>query len=371
MKCILPLLVAGLLGCAVCSAAPVRIGAVYADSGPLKPLDEPSWRGAQAAAAVASRQGQPVELVRIAYDSTPSGAAAAVRAALARDPSIVAFVGVSDSNVALAAGREAMRAGRVFVTSGATSPLLPSQLGRRFFLACFGDNVQAAAAAEWLHRTRGARRVCVMHDTATIYTRLLRRFFEAAFTAAGGVVTESVAYRSGEPVPLPAKLREADAIFLSAGTAASAAVVIRQLRTAGFRGPIVGGDGYDNPSYWSGHADAARDVYFTTHAFPAREPGAASGATVERFRAAYRGTPDAFGGLGFDAVRLVLSGLSAGTDRLAASLQNGAPFPGVTGRIAFPRGQRVPTKPVAIVAAANPSRPLTQVTPSHVPSPSR
>ncbi len=369
MKRILLPIVAGVLSAGVCFAAPVRIGAVYANSGSLVPLDEPSWRGAKAAAALANRSGQAVDLVRIPYDSTPTGAAAAVKAALARDPSIAAFVGISDSNAALAAGREAARAKRVFVTSGATSPLLPSQVGRGFFLACFGDNVQAAAAAEWLRRERGAKKVCVVYNSSRIYTRLLHRYFEEAFTAAGGKVLGASSYPEGEPAALPDGLSEADAVFLSSETAAGAGAVVRKLRAAGFRGPVVGGDGYDSPSYWSANSDLARDVFYTTHSFPAREAGSASPATLASFRGAYGGTPDSFSGLGFDAVRLVLAGLAGGTEGLAPRIQSGPPLAGVTGRIAFTRSSRVPVKPVAIVAASSPRRQLAQITPASVPKP--
>ncbi len=349
-------------------AAPVKIGAVYANSGPQAALDEPSWRGAQAAAAVANRAGAGVELVRIPYDSTPASAVAGVRAALAKDPSIAGIVGVSDSNVALAAGREAARAGKVFITSGATSPLLPSQIGSRFFLACFGDNVQAAAAAQWLLGAKKARKACVIHDSTKIYTRLLKRYFEDAFASGGGKVAEHLAFRPGEPAGLPALLGQCDAVYLAAVTADDAQNVIRKLRASGFAGPIVGGDGYDNPRAWEG-SELADGVYFTTHAFPARGPGAASAAVQAAFRGAYAGTPDAFGGLGFDAVRLLLASLPGASDGLAKRIQNAPPFAGVTGSIAYRKGSRVPAKPVAIIDATRPRQQFAQVTPTMVPAP--
>ncbi|MEZ4678407.1 MAG: hypothetical protein R2932_29740 [Caldilineaceae bacterium] len=46
----------------------------------------------------------------------------------------------------------AAAAQRLFLTSGATSPQLPAQVPDYLYLACFGDNVQAAAAAEWALR---------------------------------------------------------------------------------------------------------------------------------------------------------------------------------------------------------------------------
>lgn len=362
-----------LLGCALvstASAAPVKIGAVYCNAGPLKALDEPSWRGAQAAVALRNQSGgingQPVELIRIAADSTPASVAAAVRSALQTHPDLAAFIGLSDSDLALAAGREARKAGKVFVTSGATSPLLPKQLGKGFFLACFGDNVQAAAAAEWL-RAEGAKKVAVIYDEDKIYTRLLRRYFNQAFTSAGGTVTEQVAMSDGQPVTLPKDLQSCDAVFLSAETAVDAAKVIAKLRASGFTGPVVGGDGYDNPSTWSGNA-LAKNVFYTTHAYPARGPGAADAATHAAFRANYRGgTPDAFSGLGFDAARVVMDGLARNAKDLPREIQSRTDVAGVTGSIKYPAGQRVPPKPVAIIDAQRPQQVLQQITPSRVP----
>ena len=350
---------------AFASAAPVKIGAVYANSGFLKPLDDPSWRGTQAAAAVANRSGRVVELIHAPYDSTAPSAVQAVREVLQKHPDVAGFVGISDTGVALAAGREAVKAGKVFVTSGATSPLLPRQLGSRFFLACFGDNVQAAAAAEWLRGAKKISKVIVIYNSAQNYTRLLQRYFVDAFEKAGGTVAETMAYRGSEPVGLPRDLGSCQAIYLAAESAKEAARVIAKMRAAGFKGPIVGGDGYDNPSFWSGESLAA-DVYFTTHAYPAQ---GAPGALLSAFRGSYRGTPDAFGGLGFDALRVLLAGNPAQGGDLAKRLQNGAPVPGVTGQIAYKGSGRVPSKPVAILAAERPRQVLIQITPVHVPAP--
>jgi branched-chain amino acid transport system substrate-binding protein len=352
------------------SAAPVKIGAVYCNAGEQKALDEPSWRGAQAAVALRNKSGgingRPVELIRIASDSSTTSVASAVLAALQANPDMSALIGLSDSDLALAAGREANRAGKVFVTSGATSPLLPAQLGGRFFLACFGDNVQAAAAAEWL-RMKGAKKVAVIYDKEKIYTRLLQRYFTEAFEVAGGKVTDKLAYRAGEAVGLPADLSSCDAVFVSAESADAASKIIAKLRGVGFKGPVVGGDGYDNPSFWTGNP-LAKNVFYTTHAYPARGLGAAGPATLSAFRANYRGgTPDAFSGLGFDAARVVMAGLARGGKDLAGQIRQGTDVDGVTGPITYHGRSRVPSKPVAVIDAQRPRVTLRQITPSRVP----
>lgn len=366
MKALLLLLVLGWVVTA--AAAPLKIGAVYCDRGVQKALDEPSWRGAQAAVALRNKaggiNGSPVELIRIPADSTPESVAAAVRSALQVHPDMAALVGLSDSDLALAAGREARKAGKVFVTSGATSPLLPKQLGRGFFLACFGDNVQATAAAEWL-RAEGARRVAVLYNSDLIYTRLLRRYFVQSFEEVGGLVTAQVAYRPGEALSLPEGLASEDAVFVSAESAVEAARVIARLRAAGFKGAIVGGDGYDNPGFWEGNP-LAQDVYFTTHAFPARGAGAADAATLSAFRGSYRGKPDAFSGLGFDAMRVVMDGLVRDGKDLAGVISGQPAVAGVTGEIKYTKRNRVPFKPVALIDARRPREIMQQVMPTRV-----
>jgi branched-chain amino acid transport system substrate-binding protein len=346
------------------SAAPLKIGAVFCDAGSQRALDEPSWQGAQAAVALQNQaggiRGRKVELIRIPADSSTAAVSAGVRSALTAHPDMAAFIGLSDTDLALAAGREARQAGKVFVTSGATSPLLPDEVGEGFFLVCFGDDVQAAAAADWL-RAQGAKKVGILFDDSKTYTRLLSRYFAKAFTASGGVVNEQIAFLGGEEVGLPADLKSCDAIFLSAESATDAQTVIAKLRAAGFAGPVVGGDGYDNPAAWSGN-QLAKNVFYTTHAFPAQGQGAAGEALLAAFHANYRGGEvDAFSGLGFDAARVVMDGLARGGD-LAEEIQRRTKVEGLTGAIHYDEGRRVPTKPVAIIDAESPFEVLSQET---------
>jgi ABC-type branched-subunit amino acid transport system substrate-binding protein len=316
-----------------CVAAPVKIGAVYANSGFLKALGESSWRGTQAAAALAKRSGQDVEVIYLPYDSTPASAAQAVRGALEKNPDIAAFVGIVDTDAALTAGRV------------------------------------AAAAAEWLRNAKKASRVVVIYNRSKAYPRLLQGYFADAFRHAGGKVDETISYGDGEPAGLPRDLQVCDAVFVAAESAAGASKVISKLRSVGFKGPIVGGDSYDDPEFWSGEP-LAENVYFTTHAYPAKGSGAASAAMLSDFRVAcHGGTPDAFSGLGFDALRLVLAAEPGKGGDLAKRLQKGAPLAGVTGSIAYPGNSRIPSKPVALIAAEHPRQMLLQLTPAYVPAP--
>jgi len=374
----LPLLLAALSGLS-CLHAEIRLGAVYSTTGDLSPLGVPSLEGAKTAVSqINASGGIGGEKVVLSILPTPSSAYVAgknIRKAVAKDPNIDAFFGLSDTDLARSAGHAACAAGKVFVTSGATSPRLPSQSGPRVFLACFGDNAQAAVAAEWLAKTKGAKKVALLYDNSKTYTRLLHLYFSEAYRHLGGQITGTMPFKGGTEPKIPAYLLNSDAVYLASETALEAKPIIKALRAAGFKGPIVGGDGYDAPNAWA-HSSLAHDVWYTTHAFPAHTQGAASPATTAAFSTAYaaaHGMPaNAFAGLGRDTVLLLATAIhKAHTEKkpLVSVLNATSGFPGVTGSISYKDGSRVPVKPVALVSADHPQAQPIQITPSWVPKP--
>jgi len=359
--------------------AEIRLGAVYSTTGDLAPLGIPSLEGAKIAVnQINASGGIGGEKVVLTILPTPSSAYVAgknIRSAVTKDPAIDAFFGLSDTDLARAAGHAACSAGKVFVTSGATSPRLPTESGPRVFLACFGDNDQAAVAAEWLFKTKGAKKVALLYDNSKTYTKLLHGYFSEAFRHQGGQITGTMPFKGGTEPKIPAYLLNSDAVYLASETALEAKPIIKSLRAAGFKGPIVGGDGYDAPHAWT-KSPLAQDVWYTTHAFPAHTPGAASLATTSAFSSAYekasRMPANSFAGLGRDTVLLLAKAThQAHTEKkpLVSLLNSTSAFPGVTGSINYKDGSRVPVKPVALVSALHPDAQPLQITPSWVPKP--
>ncbi len=95
------------------------------------------------------------------------------------------LIGFSDTDMVLAAASIAAKNKRVFLTSGATSPELPRQVPQYLFLACFGDNVQAAAGAEWAVKTLKARTAVVLYKQTSTYAKLLHGYFQTRFKQTG------------------------------------------------------------------------------------------------------------------------------------------------------------------------------------------
>lgn len=364
--------------------APVRIGAVHNVSGPLASIGQPSLAGARLAVRQLNERGgllgRPVELISGDGRSDPA-VVAAITSELVRTPHIAAITGLNDTTMALAAAPIAEQARVVFLTSGATSPRVPSQFPRFYFMACFGDNTQAAAGAEYAYDVLGARTAWLLFDHTADYTILLAGYFKARFTELGGAIVGEDTYPGGAPdfsgqigriLALPTL---PDVLYLSAGPD-DVGRLVNRMREAGIDRPIVGGDGYDTPLLLEAAGAAADNTYFTTHAFlDPRQATPLGRQFIADYGAEYGAPPEtAFAALGYDAVLLVASAIErAGSAEPAAirdALEATAGFPGVTGVISFEPGVHLPRKEVWVVKVDGEMLTLASVLePRNVPAP--
>jgi ABC-type branched-subunit amino acid transport system substrate-binding protein len=201
--------------------SPVRIGAIYNLTGAQSALDDPSLDGARLAVdrinARGGLMGRRVELLERDGQTNEADVKRAAASLVASGCS--AIIGLSDTDQVLAAAPIAARAGVPFVTSGATSPRLAKQVPNWLFLACFGDNAQAAASAQFATDQLGARTAAILYDEDMDYTRLLAKYFERSFRAQGGNVVASADYKqAAEAVP---RLEAAGDTGTSTGSGAS------------------------------------------------------------------------------------------------------------------------------------------------------
>jgi branched-chain amino acid transport system substrate-binding protein len=324
--------------------------------------------------------GRPVELAL--YDGETDAATIGLAATqLAESDKVVAMLGFSDSDQTLAAAPIAAKAGVVFVTSGATSPKLPEQAPDYLYMACFGDNVQAAAGAEYAHNTLKAKSAYLLIDEDMEYTLLLGKYFKERFTELGGNVVLEDTYQTGAEdfSAQIAKLKAAgampDVLFIASGPDDIGAIV-KQFRAAGVDQPIFGGDSYDTPRMVRIAGKGAENTYFTTHALMDATLGTDA---VKKFIAAYQAEfkappENAFAGLGYDTVKLIADAIqragSADPKDIREALAQTENLPGVTGAITFQPGSRIPQKGVTVILVKNGEFTLAaEVIPQKVPVP--
>lgn len=359
--------------------SPIKLAAIYNLTGGQSGLDVPSWQGAKLAVTAANEHGgvlgRSVELLTWDGGTNPDTLGLMTSELLRRHPDVSALFGLSDTDMVLAAANSCAAVERLFVTSGATSPHLPEQVPTYLYLACFGDNVQAAAAAEYAYRKLEARSALVLFRRDDTFTELLQGYFTAGFTKLGGRVVAAAGYTTLHELDgLMAGAPPADLVFFSA---APDDVVdgLGRIRAAGLTTPIMGGDSFDLEDTWAGHTGLS-DVFFTTHTFV--DPANADPAMVA-FMAAYQQAypgqkPGAFAALGYDTARLILIAVrtadSSDPAAVLAALPQVRDFQGLTGAIRYENGSRIPSKSVTVlqVQAGRVSF-ADQFVPSHIPQP--
>ena len=366
------------------AAEPIKIGAIYNLTGAQASLDAPSANGAKLAIkeinAAGGLLGRPVELAL--YDGKTDAATIGNAATqLTESEKVVAMLGFSDSDQTLAAAPIAAKAGVVFITSGATSPKLPEQVPDYLYMACFGDNVQAAAGAEYAYDTLKAKSAYMLVDKGMEYTLLLGKYFKERFTELGGSVALEDTYQTGDKdfsaqiTKLKAAGALPDVLFISSGPD-DIGTIVKQFRDAGIDKPIFGGDGYDTPLLVQIAGKGAENTYFTTHSLMDATLGSDA---VKKFIAAYQAefkTPpeNAFAGLGYDTVKLIADAItrggSADPKAIREALAQTKDLPGVTGAITFQPGSRIPQKGVTVILVKDGKFTLAaEVVPQKVPAP--
>jgi branched-chain amino acid transport system substrate-binding protein len=290
------------------------------------------------------------------------------------------FIGYTDTDSVLAAG-PTMQSNKIpFITVGATSPKIPTQVGDMMFLACFGDNVQAAVGAEYSYKTFG-HNAYFLWDKGVEYTTLLGRYFKARFTELGGTIALEESYAddatdfSSQITKIKALSPKPDFLYVAA-MPNNVGTVVKQFRDAGIDTPIVGGDGYDTPDLVKIAGPGTSKVFFTTHALMDATIGTAG---IKKFMAAYKSEygndpENAFAALGYDTVYLMADAIkrAGGTDsaKVKAAIEATKDFAGITGKITFSPTAHVPQKGVTIIDIEGGKLTLAgEVVPDKVPDP--
>jgi branched-chain amino acid transport system substrate-binding protein len=328
--------------------------------------------GTQADFGSAARDGAVVAMKAPDKPSTVSvrfrdaGSDTTLAHAMAQAASTHSLVGIgfTDSDEALDAVPEFVKAGKPFMIVGATDPSLPQRCGPGVFMACFGDDAQADAAARFALRTFG-RRAVLVGDSGHDYTRKLAAYFRERFTQGGGKIVGE-ADRQDPHVARRimdfSNLKEPpDFIFLSSEPD-RLSDILGSIRAAMPDRPILGGDGLDCAAVHQSGDHPSDRVFFATHAW------FGDGATeaARRFADAYQSIhgkppPNAFAALGHDAMAIVQNAISRTTaptpDAIRDEIGRTRGFVGASGTISF-EGGPVPQKDVWIVEMHRGSRRL-------------
>ncbi len=289
------------------------------------------------------RPDLPFRLRIVASDDqgmAPQGPAAAQK--LIDNPNVVAVIGPVFSGPAMSSGRLYSRAGLLSVSPSATSPALSDQGFTTFYRVMAADGIQGAAAAEYL--AKGLKVTSVYSvDDGSEYGRGLSSALETALKARGVTpVHDEVAVAADLGSEADKIVKAApDAVYYS-GYYAELAQLAGALRSKGYTGKIIGGDGANDDQLirQAGTGNAEGILLTCSCGDPNHDRSAA--AFVAEFRTVNSGTrPGTYSAEAYDATNAVIAvlrrvGTGASRDAVAGAF-GGVDIPGITKRIVFAR----------------------------------
>lgn len=343
-------------------AAEIVIGCPYNLTGAYQSIDVPAKDGSLLAAKLINANGGVLgKQVRLVVENGESEVTTVsnICKKMADEDKVIALAGLTDTDYVRAGGQVAQERGIPFVDVGGTAPII-AQIGDFIFLLPFGDNVQAAVAAEFAVE-KGWTSCAMLVDDSTSYTKFLAQYFKERFTMEdlAGEVVKELTYKSGDTdfssqITEIKALNPAPAVVFISAAPAEIGTIVKQAREAGIETPILGGDGYDTPQLLELAGDSAREVYFTTHEGIYGDQSEAAKTFADAFNTEYSKAPDSiFAALGYDGINLLADAITrageTGGEKLKEALEATSGFKGATGEISYSKESHIPAKSVAIV----------------------
>lgn len=237
------------------------------------------------------------------------GTAAATK--LAADPTIVAVIGTNCSSEAVPGVPILSEAGFTVISPSNTAPYLtdPAQRSPGYFRTAHNDNVQGAAAAQYVYNELGFTTAAAIHDGGP-YTEALANVFANNFRDLGGTITNVEAVGPDDTDMKPALTRIAanspQLIYFPVFVKAGGFVCAQMRDVSGLETTVMmGADGIFTPDFVKACGTNAIGMHWSSPDFSAFGPGYAD--LVERYKAKYNveGTLAPFHAHSYDAANII------------------------------------------------------------------
>ena len=235
---------------------------------------------------------------------------ATVYTKLIQQDKVVAIVGTVMSKVSLAGAPICQAAGIPMISPTSTNPKV-TQVGDFIFRACFIDPFQGTVGAQFSFTDLNAKKAGVLFDNGNDYNKGLAEYFQTKYQQLGGKIVDFEGYSTGA-TDFKAQLTKIlsakpDVLYVS-DYYNDVALIAKQARELGFKGPMVGGDGWDSPDLTKIGGAAVENGYFTNH-YSKEDARAEVQDFVKKYQAKYGAAPDALAALGYDAMNIMLDSI--------------------------------------------------------------
>ena len=348
------LLCAGITGCEKKSDT-IKIGQAVALTG-----DNSTWGQSEKNALdmeitkINAKGGVLGKQIKLSFadDKGDPAEGATVFTKLIEQDKVSAIVGTVMSKVSLAGAPICQNAKVPMISPTSTNPKV-TEVGDYIFRACFIDPFQGTVGAKFSFDELKAKKAACLFDVGNDYTKGLSEFFKAKFTALGGELVGYEGHATGT-TDFKAQLTKLlstkpDVLYVS-DYYNDVALIAKQARELGFKGPMLGGDGWDSPKLTEVGGTAVEGCFFTNH-YSQEDTSPVVVEFVKNYKAKYNATPDALAALGYDATNMMLDAIqragSTDGDKIKDAMAK-ADYKGVTGQVKFD-GDRNPVKSAVII----------------------
>ncbi|MCX7025387.1 MAG: ABC transporter substrate-binding protein [Spirochaetes bacterium] len=277
---------------------------------------------------------------------------ATVYTKLIQQDKVVAIIGTVMSKVTLA-GAPIAQAAKIPMISPTSTNEKVTLVGDYIFRACFIDPFQGTVGAKFAFEDLKAKKAAAIFDLGNDYTKGLSESFKKAFEALGGTVVAFEGHPSGATdfkAQLTKILEGKPEVLYISDYYNDVALIAKQARELGYKGPLLGGDGWDSPDLVKLGGEAVENGFFTNHYAPdATTPEVLT--FVKNYKAKNNATPDALAALAYDATYLMLTAIKNAKSTDGAKIRDALAaidLVCVSGRVKFD-ANRNPIKSAAII----------------------
>jgi branched-chain amino acid transport system substrate-binding protein len=332
----------------------IKLGVTSGMTGGTATYGQSMYRGVQQAVdeinAKGGVNGKKIEL-QVEDNGGKADQAVTVAQKLISSDNVLAIIGDLLSSCSLAIAPICQKEQIPMVTPTSTTPEVTSK-GNYIFQTCFDDGFQGRVGARFAMQHLKVKKVAVLIDNKSDYSRGLAKAFTDEFSKNGKVVATAY-YAAGDsdfrPQLTSIKGKSPEALFIP-GYYTEVGLIAQQARQLGIKQPMFGGDGWESSKLAEIGKSAVEGSYFSTHYYAEN-----NNPLVKKFVADYKKrnndvAPDTLAALAYDATLIMVDAIkksgvtnSSATSRskLRDALAKTKNFSGVTGNISMDENRKV------------------------------
>lgn len=318
-------------GCGNNASSDLKIGMVYELTGNTATYGTSAANGTKLAFkeinAAGGVLGKQIQIVTADNKGEPSESTNAMTKVITQDK-VVAVTGFTVSSCGIAGSSVAEGNKIPFVAAATVNPKVTvdgntGKVKNYTFRACFIDSFQGAVGAQFALNTLKAKKISILTDSSSDYSKGLTQIFKESFTKNGGQIVGEEAYlqkdQDFKPVLTKLKSQNPDVLYIP-GYYEDVGKIIKQAREIGMNMPILGSDAWDSPKLAEiGGSQALNNTYFTNF-YSIEDSNPVSNAFVEAYKKEYGQVPDSMAAMGYDAARLLVDAIKRANSTDAAKI---------------------------------------------------